>query len=243
MVWREMPSESGKPWLHLGQAIFSPPSTMMVRAMVCSQPLSCWDDGGGGGSAGELPGGPDDYRGSRATALSDVVHLHRGAAPARRPCDDADLDVLAESGEEVHEALDREAIEAVAHQVGHVRLPDAEQLCGPVLREPAFAEDAVHLHGELHLEAALPGVRIAKVREHVAAACFHFNPLPCHSAPHNRVSPPSAARRSARRPVAPSVCRKAISFEMHAAHKPPFGTAPCTPPGTCPMHRPPRSPI
>src|SRR2546427_12481556 len=33
--------------------------------------------------------------------LSDVVHLHCGAAPARRPCDDADLDVPAESGEEV----------------------------------------------------------------------------------------------------------------------------------------------
>src|SRR5256885_8805542 len=84
-----------------------------------------------------------------------MTNQHGRAPPSRPSRRDADLHVPAEAGEEVHEALEREPVEAVADQVGDVRLAHAEQLRRALLRETSLLEDAVHLHGELHLEAAL----------------------------------------------------------------------------------------
>ena len=50
---------------------------------------------------------------------------------------DPDLHVPAEQRKELHQALDREPVEAVAHQVRDVRLHDPEQVCGLRLRELA----------------------------------------------------------------------------------------------------------
>lgn len=71
------------------------------------------------------------------------VHLHRGATPARRSGRHPDLHVLAQHGEEIHQTFHRKAIEAVANQVGHVRLADAQQLRRALLGEATFVKDAV----------------------------------------------------------------------------------------------------
>jgi hypothetical protein len=68
---------------------------------------------------------------------------------ARRP--DGDLDVLSQSGEEVHEAFDRKGTGAVAHQSRDVGLFDPENFsCFGLCNAPLF-DEAVDSQCELGL--------------------------------------------------------------------------------------------
>jgi len=89
---------------------------------------------------------------------------------ARGPYDD--LHVLAERGEEVHEAFDGKGGGAVAHQCGNVRLLDAENLSRVRLLEAASLDEAVDLQGEFGLQQFLLRMGQAKVGENIAAAFF-----------------------------------------------------------------------
>jgi hypothetical protein len=84
-----------------------------------------------------------------------------------------DLDVLAEGGEEVHEALDGKGAGAVAHQGGNVRLLDAEDLAGIGLLEAALFDEAVNLQRKLGFQEFLFGMGEAEVGKNVSAAFFH----------------------------------------------------------------------
>ena len=88
---------------------------------------------------------------------------------------DPDLDVLAKLGEELHQALDRKPVQAVAHQVRDVRLYDPEQFRGPRLRKLALREHAVHFQCELDLERAFLRVRVAKIGEYIAGSGLDLN--------------------------------------------------------------------
>ena len=90
-----------------------------------------------------------------------------------------DLDVLAEGGEEVHQAFDGKGAGAVAHQGGNVRLLDAEDLAGIGLLEAAFLDEAVDLEGKLGLQELLLGIRETKVGKNVSAAFFHSDWFSC----------------------------------------------------------------
>ena len=60
---------------------------------------------------------------------------HASAGTPRRPLGDPYLDVLAKMREELHQALDRQPVEPISHQVRNMRLHDSEQLRGPRLGE------------------------------------------------------------------------------------------------------------
>ena len=68
---------------------------------------------------------------------------------------DGDLDVLAEGGEKVHEALDGKGTGAVAHQGRDVGLLDAEDLAGLCLLEAAIFDEAKNLKRELGFQELL----------------------------------------------------------------------------------------
>src|SRR5688572_20398084 len=98
------------------------------------------------GYASSDSGSDPDFR------LPDVADVDaRAPPPARAARRDADLDLPAQPSEEVHQALDGKTVEAVAHEVGDMRLADAEQLRRGLLPERTAVEDAIHFHGELDL--------------------------------------------------------------------------------------------
>lgn len=68
---------------------------------------------------------------------------------------DGDLDVLAQGGEKVHEALDGKGASPVAHQGGDVRLLDAEDLAGFGLLEAAAFNETINLQGQLGFQELL----------------------------------------------------------------------------------------
>lgn len=83
---------------------------------------------------------------------------------------DGDLDVLAEGGEEFHEAADAEVAGAVAHEEGDLGLLDAKN-CGDFdLGQAAVFEDGIDLQGELGFEQFLFGIGKVEVGEDVSAA-------------------------------------------------------------------------
>jgi hypothetical protein len=83
------------------------------------------------------------------------------------------LDVLAESGEKVHEALDGEGTGAVAHQSRDVRLLDAEDLAGFGLLEAAFFDEAVNPQRERGFQELLLGVGKTEVGKNISTAFLH----------------------------------------------------------------------
>jgi hypothetical protein len=84
-----------------------------------------------------------------------------------------DLDVLAEGGEKVHEALDRKGTGAVAHQGRNVRLLDPEDLASFGLLKASTFNEAVNLQGKLGLQELLFGTGETKVGKNISAAFFH----------------------------------------------------------------------
>ena len=88
------------------------------------------------------------YAGVEARVLQN--HGHFAVWLARGSYDD--FHVLAERGEEVHEALDGKGARAVAHQRRDVRLLDAENFSGFRLLQAALLDQAVDLQGEPGLQ-------------------------------------------------------------------------------------------
>jgi hypothetical protein len=84
-----------------------------------------------------------------------------------------DLDVLAKSGEKIHEAFDGEGASAIAHQGRDVRLFDAEDLASFRLLEAALLDEAVNLQGKLGFQEFLFGMRETEVCKNVSGAFFH----------------------------------------------------------------------
>jgi hypothetical protein len=83
---------------------------------------------------------------------------------------DGDFNVLAESGEELHETPNGEVSRAVAHQQRDLRLLHAENFGDLHLCHAAVLEDRIDLQGELCLEEFLFRIGKAKVCEDVSAA-------------------------------------------------------------------------
>jgi len=83
---------------------------------------------------------------------------------------DGDLDVLAEGGEELHEAADAEVSGTIAHEEGDLGLLDAEDFGDFDLGQAAVLEDGIDLQGELGFEELLFGIGEAEIGEDVAAA-------------------------------------------------------------------------
>jgi hypothetical protein len=81
-----------------------------------------------------------------------------------------DLDVLAEGGEKVHEALDGKGAGAVAHQGGDVRLLDAEDLASFGLLEAATFDEAVNLESKLSFQDLLFRMGEAEVGKDISTA-------------------------------------------------------------------------
>ena len=71
---------------------------------------------------------------------------------------DADLHVVAERGQEIHQAFHREISRPIAHEQRHVRLLDAENLTGLRLRQMACLDDAVDLQRQAGFEQFLFGM-------------------------------------------------------------------------------------
>jgi hypothetical protein len=93
---------------------------------------------------------------------------------------DGDFDVLAEGGEEFHEAADAEVAGAVAHKQGDLGLLNAENFGEFDLGQAAVLEDGIDLQGELGFEQLLLGIGETEVGEDVAAAfCYARGALFC----------------------------------------------------------------
>jgi len=90
---------------------------------------------------------------------------------------DGDLDVLSQSGEEVHKAFDGERARAIAHQCRDVRLFDAENLAGFGLGNAPPFDETVDLQREFGFQQFLLRMRQAEIGKNVAAAFLHADPL------------------------------------------------------------------
>ena len=83
---------------------------------------------------------------------------------------DDDLNVLAKSGEKVHEAFDGKGTGTIAHQGRDVRLLNAENLPGFGLLEAAFFNEAVNLQRQSGFQELLFGVRETEISKDIASA-------------------------------------------------------------------------
>jgi len=81
---------------------------------------------------------------------------------------DDDFDLATQAAQEVHEALDREAIQPIARKRRYFGLVDSELARSARLGKTALRKDAVNGHGEPHLSLFLLGVRKAQIGEDVA---------------------------------------------------------------------------
>jgi hypothetical protein len=109
---------------------------------------------GAPGSVRSLDANPGSIRG-HAAALILRNHRHFAVGLASGFYDD--FHVLAQGGEEVHEALDGKGAAAVAHQCRNVRLPDAENLSGFRLLEAASFDQPVDCKVSLALNRSCFG--------------------------------------------------------------------------------------
>jgi hypothetical protein len=83
---------------------------------------------------------------------------------------DDNPDVLAKSGEKVHEALDGKGTGTIAHQGRDVRLLDAENFSSFGLLEAAFFDKAVNLQREPGFQEFLFGMGQTEVGKNIATA-------------------------------------------------------------------------
>lgn len=83
---------------------------------------------------------------------------------------DHDFHVLTKRGEEFHQALDGELIEAVVFQRGNLGLRDLQQLGDFALFQPAGFQQLVDSQGQAGFRLALGRVRQAQIGEDVARA-------------------------------------------------------------------------
>ena len=90
-----------------------------------------------------------------------------------------DFDVLAKSGEKIHEAFDGEGASAIAHQGRDVRLFDAEDLASFGLLEAALFDEAVNLESELGFQEFLLRMGETEVGKNVSGAFFHPDWFSC----------------------------------------------------------------
>jgi len=81
-----------------------------------------------------------------------------------------DVHVLAEGGEEVHEALDGKGTGAVAHQGRNVRLLNAEDLASFGLLEAATFNEVVNPKGKLGLQEFLFWMEETEVGKNISTA-------------------------------------------------------------------------
>jgi hypothetical protein len=88
-----------------------------------------------------------------------------------------DFNVLAERGEEVHEALHREGSRLSTHQCRDVGLLNAQYLAGPGLGKAAVLNQPVNSQGELGFDLLSFGVGKAKVSTDVATPPFDEDSL------------------------------------------------------------------
>jgi len=116
---------------------------------------------------------------------------------------DGDFDVVVEGGEEIHEAFDGEAVEAVVGECGNFGLVYVQTPRGPYLREPAIVKNAVDGNGQAHLGLFLIRPGKAKISKNVARAGNYIKSVfsSRHVAPRNAVVPSEAAEQLARCPL------------------------------------------
>src|ERR1035437_10090561 len=86
-------------------------------------------------------------------AFSGKGDGHGAVFLARGP--DRDFNVLAEGGQEGHQALDGEIAGTVAHEQGYLRLGDADDVPGLRLGELARLDNVVYLQGQSRLQLFL----------------------------------------------------------------------------------------
>ncbi len=105
------------------------------------------------------------------TSSGDNRHL----AVFFTPLFDADLDIVSESGEELHQALGGKRAGTTAQEIRDVRLRNTEDLPGLCLRQLPRFDGAENLQRQIRLQQLLVRVGQAQIGEHVAAACFVLN--------------------------------------------------------------------
>lgn len=89
---------------------------------------------------------------------------------------DADLDIVSESREKLHQAIVGKRASTTAHEIRDVRLRNPENLSGLRLRQLPCFDGAENLQGQIRLQQLLL-VRVgqAQIGEDVAAACFELD--------------------------------------------------------------------
>jgi hypothetical protein len=107
--------------------------------------------------------------------LSSPVYRYCPMRFARRP--DGNLDILAESGEEIHKPFHRKRSRTIAHERRNMRLLDAKNLSGFGLRDTALPDQPVDLQRKLRLEQLLLGIGQAKIGKYIPAAFLTAGPL------------------------------------------------------------------
>jgi hypothetical protein len=116
---------------------------------------------------------------------------------------DGDFDVAVECGEEIHEAFDGKAVEAVVGESGDFGLVDVQAAGGLGLRKALMVKDAIDGYGQAHLGLFFVGAGEAEISENVAGAGDYVELVFSHGhvAPRNAVLPGEAAERSVRYPA------------------------------------------
>jgi hypothetical protein len=107
--------------------------------------------------------------------LSSPVYRYCPMRFARRP--DGNLDILAESGEEIHKPFHRKRSRTIAHERRNMRLLDAENLSGFGLRDTALPDQPVDLQRQLRLQQFLLRIGQAEVGKNIPAAFLHARQL------------------------------------------------------------------
>lgn len=90
---------------------------------------------------------------------------------------DPDLDVLAKSRQEIQEALNRESVEVVVLERGHLWLVDSQQLGGVALCEASGNEHAIDFDAQSQLRIELGRIGEFEIGEHITRAGLDWGSL------------------------------------------------------------------
>lgn len=80
---------------------------------------------------------------------------------------DPDLDIVAKSREEVHEALNRESVEAVVLERRHLWLIDSQKSGGVALGKASGSEHAIDLNAQPHLRIEIGRIGELEIGKYV----------------------------------------------------------------------------